>query len=364
MATATTQALRSNLGPLTTEFVPPSACSAFATAARVVRVPGRTENVAASQPFRFFQAQGCNGDDLGQVEDATTCWPPTTVTTKPDGALGGWGFYSPGLICPAGFTSACVFRWEATGTDAIGGPAFESTPLPSFRFDFVPQSNEAIVGCCPTGFQCGYDDVSQQTCVKLVSHTTFTTGRCGSEPGALSSLGLTTLSLYDSVTNNRSTLIHLYTYNTLQAPLFQLMYQPTDIPSLETSPAANSALSSAATSPSLTIRLTIALPVAMLSLALIVGLSGLIWRRRRRHLVPSALQDARSKLELPGNGCSELGTIELAGPPGGPEIDGTARAELSRDAGVHELPGGEIAQELWLGERATDRSDPSESRFL
>jgi hypothetical protein len=86
-----------------------------------------------------WQAQNCYRGTT--AADETTCWPPGLGSTSQllvDGhklELYGFGFYSPGLICPAGYTSACSATASATS---------------NFNFQFPPTKMETAVGCCPT----------------------------------------------------------------------------------------------------------------------------------------------------------------------------------------------------------------------
>ena len=107
---------RRNLGPLTNTFTPPSSC---------------TINVIASDTGSAWQGQECTDDT---VFDAATCWPTATVPA-PIPPFEGWGFYSPGLVCPDGYTSACT-------------ASFNPSQSPSFQFAL--SSSETAVGCCPT----------------------------------------------------------------------------------------------------------------------------------------------------------------------------------------------------------------------
>lgn len=80
-----------------------------------------------------FRAQTCVGNAL---EDESTCWPEATVAApSPMPPFHGWGFYSPGISFPAGYTTAC---------DATQG----------YRTGWVMQypleKGETAVGCCPT----------------------------------------------------------------------------------------------------------------------------------------------------------------------------------------------------------------------
>lgn len=107
------------LGPLTTEFTAPPDCS-FA-------------GVSGTPLSIGFLGQTCVGDALA---DASTCWPPATpAAPSATTPLSGWGFYSPGISCPAGHTTACYathgFR---TGWD----------------MQYTMEEGETAVGCCPT----------------------------------------------------------------------------------------------------------------------------------------------------------------------------------------------------------------------
>src|ERR1700712_444113 len=102
MATATSLSTssptRRNLGPLTTTFKAPDYCNNIVV----------NSNCPACD--YGWQAQTCANRGVVPVDDSA-CWPvrtadPPTITGGP--ALHGWGFYSPGIICPSGYTSACA----------------------------------------------------------------------------------------------------------------------------------------------------------------------------------------------------------------------------------------------------------------
>ena len=62
--------------------------------------------------------------------------------------------YSPGLICPFGYQSACMGLGDALDQSSISliasslslAPAANST----FQFQWPPTASETAVGCCPT----------------------------------------------------------------------------------------------------------------------------------------------------------------------------------------------------------------------
>jgi hypothetical protein len=110
------------LGPLTTTWTMPETCSIYMPACPTC------DNA--------YNAQSCNPTSGGRVQDNTACWPPVTSgVLSPSWPFVGWGFYSPGLACPAGYTSACT---------AVYGqrPPWET------QFSLVP--SETAIGCCPT----------------------------------------------------------------------------------------------------------------------------------------------------------------------------------------------------------------------
>ena len=120
------QYARTIIGPLTTTFTPAPACT-------VVAEECSTCNAAWQAQTCFSSASG-SSTNFG-VQDGAECWPPGSGSvTTPIPPFLGWGFYSPGLICPAGSTSAC----SATAGGASGWPV---------QFSMVP--GETAVGCCP-----------------------------------------------------------------------------------------------------------------------------------------------------------------------------------------------------------------------
>ncbi len=116
---------RNVLGPLTTTFTPPPACT-FAVA-----------GPCGSSPCSVaFWGQSCDAS-TGAV-DAATCWPATASGAVSLAApFHGWGFYSPGTLCPSGYASAC------SATAGAGGGA-------GWEMEFPLEADETAVGCCPT----------------------------------------------------------------------------------------------------------------------------------------------------------------------------------------------------------------------
>lgn len=117
------QSTRPVLGYLTTLWTPPASCL--------------TVEVYQTTPPWQIGYQGVTCSASGGFYDATDCWPPRTANApNPTGAfLSGWGFYSPGTLCPSGFTTACIATY---GQDVSG-----------WLLQFPLTTGETAVGCCP-----------------------------------------------------------------------------------------------------------------------------------------------------------------------------------------------------------------------
>ena len=106
------------LGPLTTAWSPPADCGVH-----LVTCPTCLDG---------YQAQHCVGD---APQDFTGCWPPAASNiASPKYPYLGWGYYSPGLACPTGYTAACSATYGAN-------------PDWQIQFDLFP--GETAIGCCP-----------------------------------------------------------------------------------------------------------------------------------------------------------------------------------------------------------------------
>ncbi|PON28782.1 hypothetical protein TGAM01_v202629 [Trichoderma gamsii] len=210
------------LGPLTTTWTMPQSCSIF--------MPG------CSTCDNAYNGQSCNPTSGGQVMDNTACWPPASSgVASPTWPFVGWGFYSPGLACPAGYTSACT---------AVYG----QRPPWSTQFSLVP--SETAIGCCPTGFACA--NVNGNTCTATVTHSTVETAFCSGthlvDVGAATLPTIITVTTpetssgttkyWESSTSTRTMILY--------APMFQLNFHESDLPASTTASSTASSTSSSA----------------------------------------------------------------------------------------------------------------------
>lgn len=141
-----------NEGPLTTTFTPPPSC-ATATPHVVLGI--------ASAPSIIQWDATCS---QGAIWKGDTCYPqgtgiPQIAADNPLGALQVL-YFSPGLHCPSGWTSAGIAARSADGPVSSSGafsPVYSlptSGPRPIFPFwpeamIQILEPNETAVACCP-----------------------------------------------------------------------------------------------------------------------------------------------------------------------------------------------------------------------
>ncbi|KAI0177113.1 hypothetical protein BJ166DRAFT_572976 [Pestalotiopsis sp. NC0098] len=285
---------RHNLGPLTVAFEAPAACSF---------------NIAQCDTCtKAWRGQQCTGDGAFPVDDFA-CWPPTaTYAPKTTPGFNGWGFYSPGTLCPTGYTPSC------TKTDGLDG---------GFPFQYDLVNSETAIGCCPTGFSCTLDQNEKQTCVTVAVSTSIATATCpGQGSGQPSILRWKTLpSVVPTSTMSDGAIAPGSTINnfTVFAPLFQLIHQPSDlttagagtIASNGISIPAASATSNQTSSDQSTSGLSTGAAVGI-GIGAAAGLAGMLvltyfaWRSKRRREIPSTPEGAHgSRTYTPWTGHHE-----------------------------------------------------------
>jgi len=266
------------LGPLTTTFTPPAPC--------LVPVGLCTTCTEA------WHGQECAPRSGTDAQDVETCWPATTNGAfKRAPPFLGWGFYSPGVVCPAGYTSAC--------TATAGGQS-------DWIVQFLMTADETFVGCCPTGYTC--DNVAGQTCLTRVSSTVLSTAMCTN--------GLSSQAPPLRLPNTALSISTVDVY----APMFQLAFRPSDLSrnglldssssptfSSSTGAATGSSLPNAksaspggansgsdptsATSTGLTTGAAVGIGIGSAVLALAIAAAAFfIWRKKRRSSAPPATQ--------------------------------------------------------------------------
>ncbi|KAK4158054.1 hypothetical protein C8A00DRAFT_39610 [Chaetomidium leptoderma] len=204
------------LGPLTTAWSMPASCTV------------NVLNCATCTSAYRGQACVMNGE-TGRAEDHTDCWPPVTSRAgTPRYPFLGWGYYSPGLACPTGYTTACTAEYG-------GRPGWE------MQFNLVP--GETAVGCCPTGYTCG--NIDGNTCLAVATAgtpVTATTAMCsGTQLSAVAQAVFPSTAIMTASPGGVETVTRGIS---LMAPMFQLNYQASD---LESAPSSASSQTTAPT---------------------------------------------------------------------------------------------------------------------
>lgn len=143
---------RINLGPLTTVFSAPAACS-----------------TAIMENNKLGWRNQLCVDDGKSITDNKECWPGTRR-----------GFHSPGLYCPEGYTSACT-------ASAVGGVT--ST---GWKAQYALEDGETAIGCCPTGYRCGDLGSQGQTCLLRWGTTSMEQPTAKCKSGQLTDFGTMT----------------------------------------------------------------------------------------------------------------------------------------------------------------------------
>lgn len=140
---------RANLGPLTTQWTPPASCSVpiledACSATECTAYYGFMCSHTIGSSVGFFTSGSLSSSTVSvftanyKMTVDTACFPPITLDLKPsyESRLNGYGYYSPGLECPSGYSKGWLLAPDGKG-----------------RRDWAPQvataPGETVAGCCP-----------------------------------------------------------------------------------------------------------------------------------------------------------------------------------------------------------------------
>ncbi|KAK4234422.1 hypothetical protein C8A03DRAFT_18680, partial [Achaetomium macrosporum] len=113
---------RNNIGPLTTVFTPQPECG---------------DCFIGPTPQQYNLCDAYSTDCYGRPRP---CLPSSSQWSK-------WAFYSPGLLCPAGWTTATVVSSDMTDS------------VRALNIISLLASEETAAFCCPTGFTFSYPTI-------------------------------------------------------------------------------------------------------------------------------------------------------------------------------------------------------------
>ena len=263
MTSTTSVLVRPIIGPLTTTFTPPSTCS------KLFGID------STYNPDVFVQAMTCTSIvyshlnvTSAQIAYNPDCWPSRPIA---GGLTYQSGIYSPGFICPKGYTSACSSTFTGNTMPST------STQRNGYAFQYPLNLGETAVGCCPryevfprypnlspvlltkspiggSGYTCPSFNSPLDGCLSIAISGTFTVTSCGGmvvtislpilrtthQAYATTSPGLSTTTVADSTTitipvSSTSTTTNVSSISTsglsVFAPIIQLYHSPEALPS-------------------------------------------------------------------------------------------------------------------------------------
>ncbi|KAH7123143.1 hypothetical protein EDB81DRAFT_913280 [Dactylonectria macrodidyma] len=266
----------------------------------------------------------CSDNDLNTqgVQDNAECWPDrTSSVTQTNKELRGWGYYSPGISCPAGYEKRC----SATGTADVSG----------FTFQFPLLESETGIGCCPTGYTCKFDwDADHaHTCYSIATTGSFPAVFCPS--GKSNSFRYLELPTAAIVTGSGEDSVTVISTMILNAPLFQLIHQSTDITSSShTATATGQSRISGTGTPannsengglSIAAKAGIGGGVSGGVLLVIMAISFFLWKRNRVRGAVSTTEDPAPSVLKPELPAESVPRLDL----NTPAISATVRSELA-----------------------------------
>lgn len=148
--TSTTSSIRSQLGPLTTTFSRPSDCSSLLWYTHSYGWYGYPANTLQCRLEKYSTSGSVTSKVFKRAILAESCFPPgfasfinqwtATDPLAPPSPYETVHFYSPGLVCPAGYTTACAVARQTDLSLPPGAPGGIWSLL---------SPGETAIGCCP-----------------------------------------------------------------------------------------------------------------------------------------------------------------------------------------------------------------------
>ncbi|KAK7550923.1 hypothetical protein BKA81DRAFT_382552 [Phyllosticta paracitricarpa] len=246
------------------------------------------------------------------IGDIQSCWPTATIVEQ-ETLLTGRGLYSPGTICPVGYTTACASRSARSARRA------QVCTHPTFDFQYAAENGETVVGCCPTGFQCIRDMNGRQTCMGVASSTSVSLETCQSNGSATNPAEISLPWRESEVVRSGIS---------LSAPLIQMAWKSSDVTGKieATAGCANDAPTSNSDGLSKSASVAVAVVVPIVVLGSVIGF--FVWalhkrkmqlaRARQQPLMMVEPSHAQAVQQLPANEILELEvTLRPAEKPAG-----------------------------------------------
>ena len=136
-----------NLGPLTTTYSPPPSCTTATT--------DGIEFAKADTPTFVFGWESCSVTTAGKCHPSGSQHDKIKCQAVKTGGMAVFDYFSPGLVCPHGWTTAGKLAHGDGSTITREGifTTDDATPSYPFRIDGVwlnvLASDETLAVCCP-----------------------------------------------------------------------------------------------------------------------------------------------------------------------------------------------------------------------
>ncbi|RAO73094.1 uncharacterized protein BHQ10_009106 [Talaromyces amestolkiae] len=262
------------------------------------------------------------------------------------------GYYSPGIACPAGYSTACAVQAGADGIQSA------LSNLQSFGFVYSATADETAVGCCPTGYQCT-NRLSSQWCQHVIASTTQPLITCinGTNGAPASSTTQFTLptnvtfTYPDTLLSTEVTSTVTVTLFTMFATMIQMNFQATDLASttslsstsllpsssLSTNSSSTGGSSNSSSSNHKTTTIAVSVVIPCVAILIVASLGWFWYRRRAKKQLSASYQAAQSAEPGPETSISYYGADTTSAPS---EMLGSpARVEMEGSPVMYEMAG-------------------------
>ncbi|KAF4459224.1 hypothetical protein FALBO_14026 [Fusarium albosuccineum] len=145
-----------NLGPLTTTYTPPASCTTVTT--------DRIRYANATSIQWVFAGPSCGPAPMGECLPSGSAYDELASSYHTNNAQDFWDYYSPGVICPKGWTTAGTLAHGDKTSSAQKSGIFTQDPwerVPNWEYFYlspqeiwlnVLEASETLAYCCPSGW--------------------------------------------------------------------------------------------------------------------------------------------------------------------------------------------------------------------
>ncbi|RGP73124.1 hypothetical protein FLONG3_6440 [Fusarium longipes] len=140
-----------NLGPLTTTYEPPASCTT-----------ATTDHIYFANVSDFNRGYGvatCGAEKMSDCYPSGSAFDKVNSHNHKSGGMGTLDYFSPGVVCPKGWTTAGTFAQDDKKTKAGIFTTDDATPdyqlPPEDVWRGILEPGETVAYCCPSGWHGG-----------------------------------------------------------------------------------------------------------------------------------------------------------------------------------------------------------------